>query len=67
MTNSADLDQLATSEANGSGSALFAKTGHVVFSKRRFKRSLPRKERIFFKGRQKAIDKVSYPKLCIFP
>ena len=36
MTNSADPDQLA-SEANWSGSTLFAKTGHVVFSKRRVK------------------------------
>ena len=35
MTNSADPDQLASSEANRSGSTLFAKTGHVVFSKRR--------------------------------
>ena len=35
MTNSADPDQLASSEANGSGSALFAKTGHVLFSMRR--------------------------------
>ena len=35
MTNSADPDQLASSEANWSGSTLFAKTGHVVFSKRR--------------------------------
>ena len=32
MTNSTDLDQLASSE---SGSTLFAKTGHVVLSKRR--------------------------------
>ena len=32
MTNSADPDQLASSE-----STLFAKTGHVVFSKRRVK------------------------------
>ena len=41
MTNSADPDQLASSEANlsGSGSALFAKTGHVMFSKRRVKTS----------------------------
>ena len=31
MTNSADPDQLASSEANWSGSTLFAKTGHVVF------------------------------------
>ena len=31
MTNSADPDQLA------SGSILFAKTGHVMFSKRRVK------------------------------
>ena len=34
MTNSADPDELA-SEANWSGSTLFAKTGHDVFSKRR--------------------------------
>ena len=33
MTNSADPDQLA----NWSGSTLFAKTGHVVFSMRRVK------------------------------
>ena len=37
MTNSADPDQLASSEANGSGSTLFAKIGHVVFSKRKVK------------------------------
>ena len=37
MTNSADPDQLTSSEANGSGSSLFAKTGHVVYSKRRVK------------------------------
>ena len=37
MTNSADPDQLASSEVNWSGSTLFAKTGHVVFSKRRIK------------------------------
>ena len=35
MANSADPDQLASEEANWSGSALFAKTGYVVFSKRR--------------------------------
>ena len=35
MTNSADTDHLASSEANWSGSTLFAKTGHVVFSKGR--------------------------------
>ena len=29
MTNSADSDQLASSEANWSGSTLFAKTGHI--------------------------------------
>ena len=34
MTNSADPDQLASSEANWSGSILFTKTGYVVFSKR---------------------------------
>ena len=37
MTKSADSDQLASSEANRSGSTLFAKTGHAVFSKRRLK------------------------------
>ena len=41
MTNRAAPDQLASnwssSEANWSGSTLFAKTGHVVFSKRRVK------------------------------
>ena len=40
MTNSADPDQLASSEANWSGSTLFAKTGHVVFSKRWVKEDL---------------------------
>ena len=35
MTNSADSDQLTFTEANWSGSTLFDKTGHVVFSKRR--------------------------------
>ena len=29
MTNSADPDQLASSEANWSGSTLFAKKGHI--------------------------------------
>ena len=29
MTNSADPDQLASSEANWSGSTLFAKAGHM--------------------------------------
>ena len=33
MTNSAESDQLASSEANWSRSTLFAKAGHVVFSK----------------------------------
>ena len=37
MTYSADSDQLTSSEANWSGHTLFAKTGHVVFSKRRVK------------------------------
>ena len=37
MTNSADPDQLASSEANWSGSTLFAKSGHVEFSKRKVK------------------------------
>ena len=30
MTNSADLDQLAFSEANWSGSLLFAKAGYIL-------------------------------------
>ena len=29
MTNSVDPDQLASSEANWSGSTLFAKAGHI--------------------------------------
>ena len=37
MANSADPDQLASIEANLSGSFLFVKRGHVVFSKRRVK------------------------------
>ena len=37
MANSADPDQLASSEANRSGSTQFAKTRHVVFSKKRVK------------------------------
>ena len=47
MTNSADPDQLASLEANWSGSTLFAKTGHVVFSKRRVKGSIFYKKRHF--------------------
>ena len=39
MTNFANPDQLDSSEANWSGSTLFAKTGHVVFSRRRAKLS----------------------------
>ena len=35
MTKSADPDQLASEEATWSGSTLFAKTGHIVSSKRR--------------------------------
>ena len=34
MTNSADPDQLASSEANWSGSTLFAKIGNVVFKEK---------------------------------
>ena len=37
IANSADSDQLVSSEANWSGSTLFAKTWHVVFSERRVK------------------------------
>ena len=44
MTNSADPDQLASSEANWYGVTLFAKTRHVVFVKRRVKkRTFPNK------------------------
>ena len=32
MTNSADPDQLASSEANWSGSTLFAKSGSTLFA-----------------------------------
>ena len=31
MANSADPDQMASSEANWSGSTLFAKAGHISF------------------------------------
>ena len=31
MANSADPDQLASSEANWSGSTLFAEVGHILF------------------------------------
>ena len=37
MANSADPDQLASSEANWSGSTLFAKTGHIWVSRTRVK------------------------------
>ena len=33
MANSADSDQLASSEANWSGSTLFAKAGSTLFAK----------------------------------
>ena len=48
MTNSADPDQLASEEANGSGSTLFAKTGHIIFSKRRVKSDLKYIYLLFF-------------------
>ena len=37
MTNSVDPDQLASEEANWSGSTLFSNTEHVMFSKIRVK------------------------------
>ena len=37
MANSADPDQLASSEANCSGSTLFAKAGHVQLQWRQIK------------------------------
>ena len=40
MANSVDPDQLASEEANWFGSTLFAKTGHVVISKRRVKSTI---------------------------
>ena len=49
MTNSADPDQLASSEANWSEATLFAKTGHVVISKRRVKASLEKNIVIHYK------------------
>ena len=42
MTNSADPDQLASSEANWSGSTLFVKIGHVGSAREGLK------ERIYF-------------------
>ena len=53
MTNSADPDQLASSEANRSGSTLFPRTGPVVFSKRRVK-VIQRSWKAFSKGDQSA-------------
>ena len=38
MANSAAPDQLASSEANWSGSTLFAKAGHIRFSRTRVKK-----------------------------
>ena len=49
MTNSADPDQLATLEANWSGSTLFAKTGHAVLSKRRVKHKIKFKSEYYEK------------------
>ena len=49
MTNSVDPDQLASSEANWSGSTLFAKTGHVVLSKGRVKTNEPAHSRTYNK------------------
>ena len=46
MTNSADPDQFASSEANWSGSTLFAKTGHFVFSKVRVKVNVNTRKKI---------------------
>ena len=37
MANSADPDQLASEEANWSGSPLFAKAGYIRFSRTRVK------------------------------
>ena len=50
MTKSADQDQLA-SEANWSGSPLFAKKEHVVFSKRRVNTNCSVKSNKFYQGR----------------
>ena len=59
MTNSADSDQLAPSEASWSGSALFAKTRLVVFTKRMVKRD-PKS----VVSKQKCIEK--WPFMVIF-
>ena len=40
MANSADPDQLASSEANWSGSTLFAKAGHIQVQQDQVKFSL---------------------------
>ena len=49
MANSADPDQLASSEANWSGSTLFAKQGISGLSRTRVKKSTLRKDRCAIK------------------
>ena len=66
MTNSADLDQLASEEANGSGSTLFAKTGHIIFSKRRVKSDLKYIYLLFFFMSVLTIAQISLcPSVCL--
>ena len=58
MTDSADPDQLASAEANWSGSTLFAKTRHVMFSKRRVKGN-----GYNFRGGEATLSKLFWPLL----
>ena len=58
MTNSADPDQLASSETNWSGSTLFAKAGHVVFSKRRVQLATGMEKRLKTAGQSPLLNSV---------
>ena len=58
MTNSADPNQLASSEANWSGSTLFAKIEHVLFTKRRVKKAYQTRTLIFVYYLGNSVDKI---------
>ena len=59
MANSADPDQLASSEANWSGSTLFAKAGYMGFSRIRVNEYLH-----FFHGEIRKLDLYTAKKTC---
>ena len=63
MTSSADTDQLASSEANWSGSTLFAKTGHVLFSKRRVKCPLNAHVQTTYVKNNKGVNAITHVKI----